>query len=137
MRTKDYITVSTTSGRIAKGILSIPVSLIDVFPKKRQKIFIMFDDSKRLYEKTYSPYESSTRECRINGVGHWFKKHNFQGGEKVVISIIDKANFVYRLNFEENYLLRTSKLEDKFLSAKSENAAENLIEKISDRKSVV
>lgn len=128
---QDYITVSTTTGRIAKGILSIPVALIDIFPKKSQKIFIMFDDSKKLYEKTYSSYQSSTKECRINGIGHWFRKHNALGDEKVVITIVDKANYVYRLSFEDKYLLKASKLEEKFFSSKSDTAAENLIDKIS------
>ena len=31
----DYITLKTTKGRIAKGLLAIPVSLIDIFPKQK------------------------------------------------------------------------------------------------------
>lgn len=128
----NYITVETTPGRISKGLLSIPVSLTDIFPKQRQKIFLMFDDSRRLYEKPFSPYESTTRECRINGLRHWYKKHNAKGDEQVVITVIDKANFVYRLCFEEKYLMKTSSLEEKFYTSKSENAADNNLKRLAD-----
>ena len=129
---REYITVKTTPGRIEKGILSIPVSLVDIFPKKRQTIFILFDESNRIFEKSFSPYESSTRECRINGIGHWFRKHQAEGGESVVITVVDEANFVYRLCFEGDYRLRILKLEDRFFSVKSEDAANNLLRKMAN-----
>ena len=37
----NYITVKTTKSRIDKGLLAIPVSLIELFPKTGNKIFLV------------------------------------------------------------------------------------------------
>ncbi len=128
----DYITVKVTPGRISKGLLSIPVSLRDIFPRKRQNISVLFDSSTRIFEKPFSPYESSTRECRIYGLSRWYQRHRAMGGERVVITVVDRASFVYRLCFEDFYLLRASGLEESFLSSKSEKQADAGLRKISE-----
>ncbi|MBL7192025.1 HNH endonuclease [bacterium] len=127
----DYIIVKTTAGRIKKGILSVPVSLIDSFPKERGLISILLDNSPKVYHMHYSPYESSTRECRINGLERWFGKHNAQGEENIVITIIDKDKFIYRLCFEDDYLNRVNLLSQRFIKSSNETTAENNLTNLS------
>ena len=126
----EYIKVKTTTGRIEKGILSIPVSLRHIFPLVRQDIFLMLDNSRRLYSKSFSPYESSTRECRINGLHKWFTKHNAKGDEEVVITVIDRDRSIYRLSFEVNFISQAEALEKQFLTSPTDNEAEKNIEKV-------
>ncbi len=127
----SYITVKVTPGRISKGLLSIPVSLRNIFPSKRLDIFVLFDNSKRIFEKPFSPYESSTRECRIYGLSDWYKKHSAKGGERIVITVLDKAQYVYRLSFEDYYLLKRSSLQEQFFVAKTERKGNETLESIS------
>ena len=61
----NYLTIKITQSRIDKGLLAIPVSLIDVFPKNKQKIKVYFDDSNNYLELSFTLYTSSSRECRI------------------------------------------------------------------------
>ena len=67
----DYMTIKMTQSRINKGLIAIPVSLTKWFPMHSCTIHAYLDDSPILQPKTYSPYESSTRECRIGGMKAW------------------------------------------------------------------
>jgi len=66
----SYKTIKTTQSRIDKGLLAIPVSLIDYFPKNKTKVYIAFGSSLKESPKTFTPYTSSSR--MYNGVspGH-------------------------------------------------------------------
>ena len=61
----SYITIKITKSRIDKGLLAIPISLLDKFPKEKRKITIFFDDEENPSSKNFTPYISSSKECRI------------------------------------------------------------------------
>ncbi|PKL48888.1 MAG: hypothetical protein CVV39_03730 [Planctomycetes bacterium HGW-Planctomycetes-1] len=64
----NYVTVKVAKSRIDKGLLAIPVLLLDRFPQKQKKISIFFDDRAIPILKNFTPYKSSSRECRIGGL---------------------------------------------------------------------
>src|SRR5436190_19732577 len=64
----NYVTIKITRSRIDKGLLAIPVSLLDRFPKEKRKITIFFDSEEKSSMKSFVPYNSSSQECRIHGL---------------------------------------------------------------------
>ena len=76
----SYVTIKTTRSRINKGLVAIPVSLLDRFPKEKRKITVFFDDEEKPSMKSFVPYTSSSQECRINGLSGWFVKNKFSTG---------------------------------------------------------
>ena len=66
----SYVTIKITKSRINKGLLSIPISLLDRFPKEKQKITIFFDDEEKSSYKGFAPYTSSSKESPDT----WFVK---------------------------------------------------------------
>jgi len=110
----DYVTIKITQSRIDKGLLSIPVSLIDVFPQKKQKIKIYFSNNNNYSELNFTPYTSSSKECRIGGMKEWFNLYYVTNNEELVIQIIDRDEYVFRLFTEKQYLNTIKLLRDKF-----------------------
>ena len=110
----NYLTIKVTQSRIDKGLLSIPVSLIDIFPPKKQKIKIYFDDNKNYSEFNFTPYSSSSRECRIGGMKEWFNLHKVNNNEELVIQIIEDDKYEFRLFTEKQYLHTIKLLRNKF-----------------------
>lgn len=96
----NYVTVATTKSRIDKGLLAVPVSLIDMFPKDKNKIYIV-DENGNEEVKNFTPYSSSSRECRIGGLKEFYDKYNVQNGDELVIQILDK--YKYRLMPEKYF----------------------------------
>lgn len=110
----DYLTIKVTQSRIDKGLLAIPVSLIDVFPNNKRKIKVYFDNSNNYSELNFSPYTSSSRECRIGGLKEWFNLHQVRSDEELVIQIIRKDKNEYRILTEKQYLHTIKLLQRKF-----------------------
>ena len=110
----NYITIKTTKSRIDKGLLSIPVSLIDNFPKQSNNI-ILVDENDNAETKTFTPYNSRSRECRIGGLSYFYKRFNIKDGDELVIQFLEdnkirllpeyyfKENIIQSLNDLENY----------------------------------
>lgn len=86
----SYITIKITRTRINKGLLAIPVSLLDKFPKEKRKITIFFDDEEKPSMKSFVPYNSRIKECRINGLVGWFVKNKIQDQDEIVIHFLDE-----------------------------------------------
>ena len=91
------IAVRTTPGNVSKGLIAIPKRLRHAFPKERGTVSVLLDDADAPAQKPYSPYESSTRQCRIGGLHAWYRQHRLKGGEQLLITILDQAAGVYRL----------------------------------------
>jgi len=123
----SYMTIKMTPSRIDKGLIAIPVPLAKWFPDRSGTIAVYLDDSPDLQTKTFSSYESSTRECRIGGVAGWFRKNSIRSGDEVVIQVIDKENFVYRLIPEKRFIVETQRLQQRFDSSESEEEASGKI----------
>lgn len=88
----DYITIKTTKSRIEKGLLAIPVSLVDLFPKNATKIFLLNEMGKEEL-KNFTPYKSSSRECRIGGLKQFYLKNKIKDGDELVIQLLDDYKF--------------------------------------------
>ncbi len=99
----NYETVKITQSRINKGLLSIPVSLIEHFPNEKRKIQVFFDEQKTPELKNFTPYTSSSRECRIGGMAKWYKENKVKAGQEIVVVTINKEEGVYRLMKESNF----------------------------------
>lgn len=126
----NYATIKITQSRIDKGLLAIPVSLIDWFPRQNTQIKIFFDDSLKSQFKNFTAYDSSSRECRIGGLVEWFRKNHMRNGDEIVIQQIDKSNNTFRLIAETKFILKTQKLQNEFDSARDEEEAEENLIKI-------
>ncbi|MDE0472578.1 MAG: hypothetical protein OXH57_11630 [Ekhidna sp.] len=88
----NYITIKATKSRINKGLLAIPVSLIDLFPENTNKIFLVNDDG-QIERKKFTAYNSSSRECRIGGLRTFYENQGIVDGEELVIQLLDSDKF--------------------------------------------
>jgi len=124
----NYITIKTTKSRIEKGLLAIPVSLISQFPKSDSKIYVLNDKGKE-EAKTYTPYQSSSRECRIGGIRAFYSKYKIKDGDEIVIQILDE--FKYKIIPEKSFNERIKKLENNFEKSINDIEAEQNIKNLS------
>lgn len=120
----SYKTIKVTQGRINKGLLAIPVSLIDMFPKKRGTIYLSNQDGS-LNKKTFSPYSSSTRECRIGGLQEFYKKYSVRNGDELVIQKLEDN--IYRLTPENIFSCQIKKLLNRFENSKTSEGAKEAL----------
>jgi len=111
----NYLTIKTTKSRIDKGLLSIPVSLIDYFPKHSTKI-ILIDENNNEEIKTFTSNKSSSRECRIGGLRNFYEKFNIKNGDELVVQFIDdnKIKLLPENYFRNNILLSLKNFESSF-----------------------
>lgn len=126
----NYITIKATQSRIDKGLLTVPVSLIDYFPNKKQQIKVYFDD-KNSVQLNFTPYLSSSRECRIGGLKKWFLKNKIRGNDEVVIQILDTEQYVYKIILENNFLNAIKLTQDEFDISQNRIELSKAIEKLS------
>lgn len=124
----DYITVKTTKSRIDYGFLTIPISLMDSFPKKSTEIFLINETGKEEV-KTFVPYSTKNRESRIYGLSNFFKKYKIQDGDEIVIQIIDENK--YKLIPEKNFKNNIVEAERKIEHANTDEEVEKYIELLS------
>ncbi|SRR5260221_981268 len=124
----DYVTVKTTRSRIEKGLLAIPVSLIDLFPKNSSQLLII-DEQGNEGIKSFTPYNSSSRECRIGGMREFYSKYNIKDGEELVIQLLDDAKF--KILPERLFTEQVTQLEKILEHSPTEEDSKILIEKIS------
>jgi len=122
-----YATIRITQSRIDKGLIAIPVALAQWFPDHNETIQVYLNDSPVSQIKSYSSYTSSTRECRIGGVRQWFQQNNIKSGDEIVIQLIDKDRFIYRLIPERNFVLKTQELQHSFDESESDQEASGTI----------
>ena len=128
----SYATVRLTQSRIDKGLIAIPVSLAEWFPDHNANIEIHLNDSPISQSKRYSPYRSSTKECRIGGVRQWFEENNLKSGDEIVIQLIDKKCLIYRLIPEMNFVAATQGLQTSLDNSASEGEASEKIVRLSE-----
>ena len=83
----NYVTIKTTKSRINKGLLAVPVSLLHLFPKKGNEVYFV-DENDLDHKNSFTPYRSSSRECRIGGMGDFYERYNIQSGDELVIQVL-------------------------------------------------
>lgn len=128
----SYATIEITQSRIDKGLIAIPMSLVQWFPGYNTTIQVYLDDSPVLYTKNYSSYRSTTRECRIGGMAEWFKENRIQSGDEIVIQLIDKERSIYRVIPERKFILKTRELQSSFDNSKDELDASDKITSLAE-----
>ena len=87
-----------TKSRLEKGLLAISRKFQRLFPPSVQKLTVFFDEETTPYQKPYTPYESTTRECRIYNLRQWFRKHQATVGDWVEVIVETNG---YRLIFRK------------------------------------
>lgn len=109
----DYITLKTTKGRIEKGLLAIPTSLIDLFPKSSSKIFIS-DPNNVETENSFTHYKSSSKECRIGGLKNFYQNYNIKNNDEIVILFMnhDKIKLIPEKLFKNEILSIENKIDE-------------------------
>jgi len=127
----SYATIKITQSRLDKGLIAIPMSLAKWFPEQNARIHIYLDDTIAPETKQYSSYKSRTRECRIGGMAEWFRDNKIKDGDEIVIQLIDKEHFVYRLIPESKFILKTHEIQNNLDSSESEISAKEEIKKLS------
>jgi hypothetical protein len=125
----NYMTIKLTQSRIDKGLLAIPVSLIDNFPKKRINVMIYFNESQATIGKNFTPYDSSSRECRIGGMRNFYDKNNVKTGDEVVIQFLGK--YQYRILTERKFKSLVNKYQIFLDTSKTDRNVEKNIQLIS------
>lgn len=125
----SYVTIKTTKSRIDKGLLAIPVSLIDIFPKKSNKIFLV-NESGIIEAKSFTPYNSSSRECRIGGLKAFYDNYQISDGEELVIQLLDDNKF--RIIPERLFQNILSSRLTQLKNSKDDDEADNILSQISE-----
>ena len=124
----NYKTIRITQSRIDKGLLAIPVSIIDYFPKDKTKVYVAMGTDEPL-PKRFTPYTSTSRECRIGGMRSFYEKFAVKDGDEVVLQFLDTNTCRIFTEQQFEYLIR--KAEDNFDGARSETEAEENLGNIS------
>lgn len=125
----SYKTIRVTQSRLDKGLLAIPVSLIDSFPKNKTKVTVIMGLTGKVTTKNFTAYTSTSRECRIGGMRGFYEKFNVKDGDELVIQILDDKE--YRIIPEKDFENSVWKLESEFDKSKNDNEAESKLIEVS------
>jgi len=125
----NYKTIRVTQSRIDKGLLAIPVSLVDFFPKSKTKVYIAFGESLKVIQKNFTPYTSSSRECRIGGLRTFYENFKIKDGDELVIQVLDDKK--YRILTDKKFEISVNKNEKDLDQSKDEKEADSKLKKIS------
>lgn len=128
----DYKTIRITKSRIEKGLLAIPRGFSNCLPRSNQRIKIYFDDSSNPQSKTFSSYYSTTNENRIGGLKNWYFENQIREEDELILQILDKEKFVYRLFTEQTFLKKAKEFQIDFDNSKDDKIASEKIEQISN-----
>jgi hypothetical protein len=128
----SYKTIRVTKSRIEKGLIAIPRLFNNYLPKSSQMIKIYLSDSITPVKKNFSSFFSSTNENRIGGLKNWFIDNQIQEGDEIVLQMLDKEKFIYRILKEKDFLKHTKDFQMNFDNAKDEKVAAERIEQISN-----
>jgi hypothetical protein len=126
----NYKTIKTTQSRIDKGLLAIPVSLLDYFPTNKTNIHIAFGPSLKVSQKNFTPYTSSSRECRIGGMRKFYEDFHIKDGDELVIQILDDKK--YRILTETQFEESVKRMEEELDESKDEKEAGYKLKKLSE-----
>jgi len=125
----NYKTIKVTQSRLNKGLLAIPVSLIDYFPKQKGKIYIVTGINDITSTKTFTPYTSSSRECRIGGMRDFYQKFQIKDGDEIVVQMLDTNK--YRILTDKQFEDMVKGEEKKFDKSENEDVASSQLAAIS------
>ncbi len=123
----EYVTIKLTKSRLEKGLLAVPKELSNLFPKINTPINILLGNSTESELKRFTSYSSSSNENRIGGLASWLKDLELQDGDEIVLQVIDKDRFIYRLIPEKQFIEKTQYLQRELdLSAKEKDVQQGV-----------
>jgi hypothetical protein len=125
----SYVTIKTTKSRIDKGLLAIPVSLVDVFPKNSNKIYLV-NEIGIVEAKSFTPYKSSSRECRIGGLRAFYDNYKVSDGDELVLQLLDDDKF--RIIPEKLFQNILSNRLTQLKNSKDDDETDNILSQISE-----
>ena len=120
----SYTTVVATKSRIDKGLLAIPVSLRNEFPSSNGSISLLGGNGEWV-EKTFTAYDSSSKECRIGGLREFYDRYGIRSGDQLVLNIHGVGR--YELVPEKNWQDRVVGLESKLDASETETDVETAL----------
>ena len=123
----NYTTIKTTRSRIDKGLLAIPVSLVDWFPKENGSIYIVSKDG-TAKRHSFTTYSSSTRECRIGGMKQFYADYQMQDGDELVLQKFD--NDTFRLIPEKSFNQQYQQSLSLFENSTDDETVQKALEKV-------
>jgi len=126
----NYATIKITQSRLNKGLLAIPVSLLDYFPKRKTKIYVATEKNEGVIAKNFTPYTSSSRECRIGGMRDFYRKFQIKEGDELVIQVLDDNK--YRILPERRFENIVKMSEDEFDKSHNEDEAILKLQEVSE-----
>lgn len=80
----NYTCIKIAQSRIDKKLLAIPASLSDKFSQNVNRICVLDENNIESF-KSFTPYKSTSRECRIGGMGEFYKKFKIKADDEIVI----------------------------------------------------
>jgi hypothetical protein len=89
--------IRLTASRLAKGLLAIPSKFSGAFPQERCTILVTTDNRDTAEPKSFLPYNAQVKECRIFGLGRWFKETKAKPGDSITVTVQDRINRTYSL----------------------------------------
>lgn len=97
-RSSDTIcTLIITQSRIDTKLIAVPKQFAPMFPEDRREIAVWLDGAPTLEHKRFTPGTGSTRECRIYGVSAWYKARDVRAGDRVVIELLSRGEWLYNV----------------------------------------
>lgn len=128
----SYLTIQITKSRLDKGLIALPASLRDLFPKSNRDIQIYFDNNLLPISRRFSAYHSSTKEARIGGMKDWYESNKINEGDEIVIQVLDKDKYHYRIISENNFISSIISLREQLDKADSKEEAQSKLALITD-----
>jgi len=125
----SYRTIKVTQSRIDKGLLAIPVSLIDALPNLKTKVYVVTAVGEKPAPKNFTPYSSSSRECRIGGMRDFYDKFRIKEGDEIVVQVLDEETL--RIIPEKHFEDMIRRLEDGLDSSRDEDEADSKLQEVS------
>ncbi len=128
----NYQTVKISQSRINRGLIALPRSLTRWFPDHNTTIRVYLGNSLIPEVKNYTSYTGSTNESRIGGMIDWFNANDIRDGDEIVIQLIDEQERIYRLITENDFIIKTKKLQDDFDNSQDEDKALDGVVQLAD-----
>lgn len=115
-----------TKSRIEKRLLAFSRKFQRLFPSTPGKAKVFPHDSQASQRKPYTPFESTTRKCRIYNLRSWFLKHKVEVSdwEEVIVETTGYC-LIFRQRTEEE-----AKYRQQPQSAKTEKQTEDASKKL-------
>ncbi len=125
----NYKTIRVTKSRIAKDLLAIPISLKDHFPQNKTAVYVSFGADLEERPLAFTPYTSSSGECRIGGMREFYHRFQVRDGDELVLQILGDKK--YRIFTEKQFEDSIKTMETALDKSTNDDEAGHELEKIS------